>query len=159
MTAHPKGGNGVDEFIRAAAGDAEALRLLAHKSEAHWGYDEKFMAEFDRSFNVTEEFILSNPTFVLREDASPVAFWGLRPDFDTWELEYFYVSSEALGKGYGKHMWEHLTKWCREHEIKRIHFVTSHQAIGFYEKMGATLSGTSKSMIDGREIPYFTYEP
>ena len=72
-------------------------------------------------------------------------------------MEYFYISEQHLGKGYGKQMWNHLTDWCRRRSIPEFHFVTSPQAIGFYEKMGAKLDGVSWSSIDGRPIPHFIY--
>lgn len=146
------------KFVRATPEDVECLRSLAHRSEAHWGYDKRFMDAFDSKFNITEEFILNHPVYVIRENSIPAAFWGLRRDAEMWELEYFYVSERELGKGYGKQMWAHMTSWCREHNVRKIHFVTSHQAIGFYEKMGATQDGTSQSMIDGRSIPRFIYQ-
>ena len=83
---------------------------------------------------------------------------GGRCDFEMWKLEYFYVSERDLGKGYGKQMWNHMTNWCKEHKIQKIHFVTSDQAIGFYEKMGAIQDGMSQSTIDDRDIPHFICE-
>ena len=146
------------KFARATPENVEHLRSIAHDSEAHWGYDKEFMDAFDCKFNITEKFILNQPVYVLFRGSVPVAFWGLRQDLETWELEYFYVSEQDLGRGYGKQMWDHMINWCKEHKIRKIHFVTSHQAIGFYEKMGAVQDGMSQSMIDGRTIPHFVYE-
>ncbi len=146
------------DFVRAIPNDVSKLRLLAHKSEAHWGYNENFMDIFDQVFNITEQFIRRNPVFVLWSDTDPVAFWGLMKDDVCWELEYFYVEVSSLGKGYGKQMWSHMINWCEEHKIQTIHFVTSTQAVGFYERMGATKDYMAQSVIDGRSIPHFTYE-
>ncbi|MEW4411075.1 GNAT family N-acetyltransferase [Clostridium sp. AN503] len=85
----------------------------------------------------------------------PEAFWGLKRDGDGWELEYFYVAEAALGKGLGRQMWDHLNAWCRENQVSAFHFVTSPQAVGFYEKMGAVQDGVTRSSIDGRLIPHF----
>ena len=146
------------KVIRAIPEDVEYLRSLAHKSEAHWGYDKRFMDTFDSQFNITPNFVLNNPVYIIWKDSIPIAFWGLRCDSEVWELEYFYVSEQNLGKGYGKQMWDHMINWCKEQEIREIHFVTSYQAIGFYKKMGAIQNRMSKSMIDGRSIPHFIYE-
>lgn len=146
------------KFVMARPENVEYLRSLAHRSEAHWGYDKKFMEAFDREFNITKDFVLNDPVYMLFENLTPVAFWGLRRDSEIWELEYFYVSEQNLGKGYGKQMWDHMTNWCKEHGAGKIHFVTSHQATGFYEKMGAVKVGVSKSIIDGRSIPHFICE-
>lgn len=147
----------VIDFIPAKPEDTRSLRLLAWKSEAHWGYKKEFMEVFDHKFNITEQFILENPVYVCREGGSPAAFWGLRRSADQWELEYFYVAEQELGRGYGKQMWNHMTGWCKAQDILTIHFVTSPQATGFYEKMGAVQDGESKSIVDNRPVPYFVY--
>lgn len=144
-------------FYRAEIWETEELRLLARESEAHWGYDESFMGIFDNTFNITESFIRENPVFSAREGECMAAFWGMRPDENGWELEYFYVSENVLGKGLGKKMWKHMTGWCEEQGVKQFHFVTSPQAVGFYEKMGAVQDGESRSLMDGRPIPHFVY--
>lgn len=148
----------MEGFVRAVPEDTRCLRSLARESEAHWGCDTVFLETFDRLFNITEDFITEQPVYVLWDGKAPAAFWGLKPDHDGWELEYFYVAERALGTGYGRRMWLHMTGWCRAHQIQQIHFVTSPQAIGFYEKMGAALSGTSRSVIDGRKIPRFVLD-
>lgn len=144
-------------YKKATSKNILELRSLAHQSEAYWGYSNQFMSVFDETFNITEEFIRSNPVYVLWDGNKVVAFWGLRTD-NIWELEYFYVKESELGKGYGKILWNHMIKWCEEHDIHKIHFVTSHQAIGFYNKMGATLDSMAQSVIDKRDIPHFIYE-
>ena len=145
-------------FARAEPEDTEALRRLARASEAHWGYDKAFMEHFDAGFNVTEDFIRRNPVYAAGERDCPAAFWGIRQDRDAWELEYFYVAEERLGRGLGKQMWEHMNGWCGKQEICRIHFVTSPQAVGFYRKMGAVQDGETRSPVDGRPVPHFVYD-
>lgn len=145
------------QFQQATPNDTAHLRSLAHQSEAHWGYGEAFMDTFDRTFNITEQFIRENPVYVSWDHENAIAFWGLKRDGGGWELEYFYISEQCLGKGYGKQMWNHLTDWCRRRSIPEFYFVTSPQAIGFYEKMGAKQDGMWRSSIDGRPIPHFIY--
>ena len=140
-------------FVKARTEDTALLRALAHDSEAHWGKDESFMDTFDRVFNITEAFIAENPVYIALDEGVPVAFWGLRQR----ELEYFYVAAERLGQGVGKMMWAHLTEWCKAHNTYTFEFVTSPEAVGFYEKMGAVRDGTRASLIDGRAVPRFRF--
>lgn len=140
----------------ATSADTPSLRRLARGSEAVWGYDEVFMERFYREFNITERFIEENPVYVACSGKELVAFWGMRQDGGKWELEYFYIEAGRLGCGYGRQMWGHLTGWCKDRGIGCFHFVTSPQAIGFYEKMGAVRDGERESVIDGRAIPHFT---
>lgn len=143
------------EFVRAYPADAACLRGLSRESEAYWGYDEAFMERFDRTFNITETFIRENPVYAAWDGARPAGFWGLKEHEGGWELEYFYIARALLGSGYGAQMWGHMVAWCKSHGIADLHFVTSPQAVGFYEKMGAVRDGVSSSAIDGRPIPHF----
>lgn len=145
-------------FRKAAQEDVEVLRRLAYQSEAHWGYHESFMERFHQEFNITKAFLTEHPVFVGETEAEIVAFWGMVQNQEGCELEYFYVASSCLGEGYGKVMWQHMTDWCRNRHIPSIHFVTSPQAVGFYEKMGAVQDRMAESVIDGRMIPHFQFE-
>lgn len=148
-------------FRKAETSDTELLRNLAFSSEQFWGYDEKFMETFDRTFNITPDFIKRHPVYVgiAAEFSEPVCFWGVIPDGDSGELEYFYTRSSRLKKGYGRLMWNHLTDWCLRNRIRTLTMVTSPQAVGFYEKMGAVRAGTRESSIDGRNIPFLVFHP
>ena len=44
-------------FEPAVMKETDRLRIIARESEAHWGYDKAFMDTFDRTFNITGEFI------------------------------------------------------------------------------------------------------
>lgn len=144
-------------FEAAAEEDVPTLRAIARESEAHWGYSEVFMDEFDSIFNITGEFISESPVFVFRENGETAAFWGAVPSGPECKLEYFYIARSRLKHGYGKCLWNHFTGWCRDNKIREVTFVTSWEAVGFYRKMGAVQDGTSVSVIDGREIPHFRY--
>lgn len=145
------------EIYRAGKEHTEQLKRLACDSEAHWGYDHKFMEIFGLKYNITEDFINANPVYVAADSQGMLGFWGIRPRGNQWELEYFYIDSSRLNSGYGRFLWEHMTAWCRENYIKELEFVTSPQATGFYEKMGAVSAGVRPSVIDGRPVPVLRY--
>ncbi|MCI8866253.1 MAG: GNAT family N-acetyltransferase [Lachnospiraceae bacterium] len=144
-------------FLQATQQEEDFLRRLAYGSEASWGYDKKFMDKFDQEFNIDAAFIKKNPVYMAVSHKKIIAFWGLKQEGECWVLEYFYIDAGYMGKGYGKRMWSHLIEWCRGHGIPGIHFVTSPQAAGFYEKMGAIQDKEAVSVIDGRAIPHFLY--
>lgn len=144
-------------FLQATQDDTDLLRRLAYESESYWGYDDAFMKKFNQDFNVTSHFIRQNPVYIAVVDEKIAAFFGLKQNADDWELEYFYIAADYMRKGYGKRMWSYLTAWCRSHDITSFHFVTSPQATGFYEKMGAVQDRVAVSVIDGRPIPHFIY--
>lgn len=145
-------------MLRAAGiDDVAQLRRLAHGSEKHWGFSDAFMEKFDRDFNITADFVREHPVRVL-VDGAPVAFWGMCHSDGAWELEYFYVSEQMIGKGYGRMLWQDLTGWCAANGVLSFRFVTSWQAAPFYEKMGAVVVGECRSVIDERPIPCLKFE-
>lgn len=143
---------------QAQPGDLASLRRLAHDSEAHWGGSPAFMEAYDQSYNITADFLFQQPVYVLWDNGTPAAFWGLEPSGDGWELAFFYVEEALLGRGLGRQLWQHLTGWCREHGIDQFRFVTSPEAAAFYKKMGAVQERLVPSVIDGRPIPRFKYD-
>lgn len=141
------------EFYRAGKEDTGQLRRLAYESEAYWGYDAAFMEAFEKQYNITEDFVMTNPAYAAADSQGLLGFWGLAQRDSKWCLEYFYVNANRIKTGLGKSLWNHLTGWCKENQIGELEFVTSPQAVGFYEKMGAVAVGEKKSPIDGRPIP------
>ncbi|MBU3143801.1 GNAT family N-acetyltransferase [Clostridium sp. CF012] len=142
-------------YILAAIGyEASELSRIAIKSESYWGYDYDFMDKFKVIYEVTEEFIRKNPTFIIYENDKIVGFYTILIKPEGNSIEYFYIEPQCIGKGYGKKMWDHLANYCKAHSIKDFTLVTSPQAKEFYEKMGAIQIGEVESTLKkGRKIP------
>lgn len=145
-------------FHKADITEINQLRNIAYQSEAHWGYDDVFMDVFEKRFNITKEFLQQHPVYAGTVEDDTVGFWGMQDvDTDCPELEYFYIAPAYLNRGLGKLMWLDLTAWCRANGVAAFEFVTSPQAVGFYEKMGAAVTGERRSAIDGRMVPLLEY--
>jgi len=142
-------------YIHAAKrNDVDELNRIAYESEAYWGYDQEYMKRFKEVYRVTEEYISKNPTFVLFEGNLIIGFYSLLVHNKEIELELFYIDPQHIGKGYGKKMWNHMINYCKSVGIKSFSLVTSPQAQGFYEKMGAVMIGEVDSLLrEGRKIP------
>ena len=123
------------EFYRAGKEDTGQLRRLAYESEAYWGYDAAFMEAFEKQYNITEDFVMTNPAYAAADSQGLLGFWGLAQRDSKWCLEYFYVNANRIKTGLGKSLWNHLTGWCKENQIGELEFVTSPQAVGFYEHL------------------------
>lgn len=146
------------DFHKADISEIDRLRDIAYRSEAHWGYDDAFMDIFEKQFNITGEFLQQHPVYAGTIENETVGFWGMRAvASDCPELEYFYIAPGYLNRGLGRLMWLNLTAWCRANGVAAFEFVTSPQAVGFYEKMGAAVAGKRRSSIDGRMIPLLNY--
>ncbi|WP_432407685.1 GNAT family N-acetyltransferase [Wukongibacter sp. M2B1] len=143
---------------RAKICEAKILTDLVVRSEAYWGYDSAFMENFRSLYRVTEEFINNNETFVMEEKEGIIGFYAILIDEKETSLEYFYIDSKSIGRGYGKLLWEDMIKNCKEQGIDAITFVTSPQAKEFYIKMGAIQVGEVDSIvITDRKIPRLVY--
>lgn len=139
--------------------EAEILTDIASKSEAYWGYDEEYMQNFRSIYKVSDEFIRDNMVYEIEENGIIVGFYGVITEKGVASLEYFYITPECIGKGYGKAMWKHLIYAMGKMGINKINLVTSPQAKDFYIKMGAQLIGEIDSLvIKNRKIPQLIYE-
>ncbi|NLW03504.1 MAG: GNAT family N-acetyltransferase [Clostridiaceae bacterium] len=136
----------------------EELNRIAYESEAWWGYDSEFMEKFKAIYKITEDYIRDNPTLVLIENGSIIGFFSFVKNENETELEYFYIDPQYIGKGYGKKMWDNLVDYCKATGIYSFSLVTSPQAKGFYEKMGAVVTDEVESLLrKGRKIPKLRY--
>lgn len=138
----------------AEKNDINGLNRIAYESEAYWGYDQEYMDRFREIYRVTDEYIKSNPTFILSDEGRMVGFYSLKKNDNETEPDFFYIDPKYIGKGYGKIMWDSLIKYCKNEGIKSFTLVTSPQARGFYEKMGAVVVEEVESILRaGRKIP------
>jgi GNAT superfamily N-acetyltransferase len=143
---------------KAEASEAETLTAIAVASEAYWGYDADFIDRFKTLYKVTEEFIKTNPVYVMVEGENIVGFYGIVTDSREASLEYLYIEPGNIGKGYGKALWKHAVYICENLGIKELNMVTSPQAKEFYIKMGAVYTGETDSIVvKGRKIPKLVY--
>lgn len=138
----------------AKAGEAQVLSELAYASEAYWGYDQVFMSAFRDKYGVKEEHIQRGSVRVLEDGNMMVGFFLIQVAGDFGDLDFFYIAPQFIGKGYGQVLWMDLMSFCKEREVHEIELVTSPQAVGFYEKMGAVVVGEVASQLRaGRLIP------
>jgi len=145
-------------IFKAEENHIDELNRIAYESEAWWGYDSEFMERFRAIYRITEEYIRKNPTFILVENGSIIGFFSFIKSENETELEYFYIDPRYIGKGYGKKMWDSLKEYCKETGIESFSLVTSPQAKGFYEKMGAVVTDEVESLLrKGRKIPKLEY--
>ncbi|HHY63724.1 MAG TPA: GNAT family N-acetyltransferase [Clostridiaceae bacterium] len=142
----------------AGENDIRELNRIAYESEAYWGYDQEYMDKFRKIYKVTGEYVKSNPTFIFAEGERIIGFYSLKKNDNETELEFFYIDPQYIGKGYGKKMWDSLADYCKSEGIKSFMLVTSPQARGFYEKMGAVVVEEVESLLRaGRKIPRLMY--
>lgn len=136
------------------------LSEIAYKSEAYWGYEFNYMEKFRSSYQVNEDFISNNQTYVIENYDNVVGFYGLLVNDKVISLEYFFIEPQCIGKGYGKLLWNHLVNiTCENLRIYEFEIVTSPQTKEFYIKLGAIFMGEVESLLKkGRMIPRLLYK-
>jgi GNAT superfamily N-acetyltransferase len=144
---------------RAKGGEANILTNIAINSEAYWGYDEDYMENFKNAYRISESYISNYPTFLIEDNEIIVGFYGILMNEGETELEYFFIDTKYIGKGYGRLLWDHVIETAKGINIKELKMVTSPEAIGFYTKLGALEIGEIESLVKvGRKIPRLIYK-
>jgi len=115
------------------------------------------MDRFKKIYLITEEFILNNPTYILKDGEIIIGFYGLLLS-DEVSLEYLFIEPMYIGKGYGKMLWNHALEECKKLCIREFTIITSPDARGFYLKLGATIYNQVDSLISkGNKTPKLIY--
>lgn len=139
--------------------EADCLSNLAFRSKAYWGYNDDFMEACRDDLTVSAEYIASSLVFVLEEDDRIQGFMGLEQEDGHCLLRDLFVDPEAIGKGYGRALWEHMIKVTKDLGICSITIHSEPHAEKFYERMGAVRIGEIESSVfPGRRLPLMEYE-
>jgi len=148
----------MNTIVSASPKDTKLLASLEIRTEAYWGYDSSFMDKFKEIYLITEEFILNNPTYILKDNEIIIGFYGLLLNDDEFSLEYLFIEPMYIGKGYGKILWNHALAECKKLGIREFTIITSPDARGFYLKLGATIDKQVDSLISkGNKTPKLIY--
>jgi GNAT superfamily N-acetyltransferase len=145
--------------VRAAApDDAPRLTDLAVRSKRHWGYDDDFIRVAMPELDVSEEHLATGHVYVLEEAGRLVGFYGLHWDPPVADLTWMFIEPDAIGRGYGRTLWEHAIETARALGYREIVIESDPFAEGFYRSMGARREGGSPSrLIPGRVLPFLRY--
>jgi len=140
---------------RARMDDAAALTALAFRSKASHGYDDAFMEACREELRVEEDDLEDGETWLI-ENGKGVAlgFFSLSADGDSAEIAAFFVAPDRHGGGVGRALWRAAEQRLDRLRIRSVHLASDPGAVGFYERMGLTVTGTTPSeSIPGRMLP------
>jgi GNAT superfamily N-acetyltransferase len=143
---------------RAIPYEAEALTELALRSKGHRGYDAEFLRDCRDDLTVTPELISTSPVFVLEDEGRLAGFYSLSGEGLEVELLHLFVEPWAVGRGYGKLLFQHALGTARASDFERLVIGSDPFALGFYEAMGARRIGdVASSVRPGRMLPLLHY--
>ena len=83
-----------------------------------------------------------------------MGFYRLRARGDEATLADLFVEPGAIGRGYGRQLWEHAVATARRLGARRLVLQSEPHAEGFYRAMGAERIGEAPSTVfPGRSLP------
>jgi len=142
-------------FRRASPEAAEELTALTLASKAHWGYDQDFMDLARPSLTVTPEYLEVNDCLVAEIDGATVGWFSLVPVPDGLLLDHFFLLPAHIGSGVGRLMWDEALRRAEAAGAERMTLEADPNAAGFYERMGARLTGSVTAPDTGRRLPVY----
>jgi GNAT superfamily N-acetyltransferase len=140
--------------------EAEAITALMLRAKRHWGYPDAFMAAVGPSMAVTTADLV-HPTDhleVLEVDGGILGFVRLRRYTELAFLEDLWIDPGAVGKGYGRLLFERAVAIARGWGKGVIELHADPHAEPFYEHLGAVRVGMIPSeAVPGRSLPVMRY--
>lgn len=134
--------------------EAPQLSELAFRSKAHWGYDDRFMAQCRKPLRVSPENIAEGRVFVLEDQGRIRGFYELTGEGAVKELSFLFVEPADIGKGYGRALWLHAVRTAEVRGADRILIHSDPHAEPFYRAMGAErVVEVPSTAIPGRMLP------
>lgn len=137
--------------------ESELLTKIAFASKRYWQYPEEWIRLWSDELTVTREYIQSNQVFSAAVKDSVVGWYALSCAQTAWELAYFWVLPEKMGRGVGRTMMQHAMGLFLKSQAETITVVSDPHAAGFYLKMGFEKVGMLPSMPEGRTLPILMF--
>jgi len=148
----------MSQIRRAQPEEAQLLTDIFWRSKAYWGYDAAFMQRIMGNMCIKQEQIVNEWVYVIEDAAGQVAgFYQLCRADHGLHLEDLFIEPEAIGKGYGRQLFDHAVELARELGYNRFTLESDPNAENFYLKMGCVRTGQHESLIPGRYIPHMEY--
>ena len=79
---------------------------LALRAKSHWGYGEPFLAAARATLTIDAGTISSARVYVAEQDGATAGFYGLTGEPPSGVLEWMFLEPHAIGRGYGRRMWD-----------------------------------------------------
>src|SRR4051812_25233691 len=148
------------QILRAKPDDAARLTEIAFSSKRHWGYPERWIANWTHLLTIEPRSIAEQETYTAYVDGSPVGFYSLSRGLGRMSLEHLWVLPDAMRRGAGRALFVHAVERVRAAGCETLEIESDPNAAGFYEHMGARRVATAVTELEGqpRELPVFVYE-
>ncbi|MEM6338144.1 MAG: GNAT family N-acetyltransferase [Bacteroidota bacterium] len=140
--------------------DAPRLSDIAWAAKQHWGYPAGWMEAWRSGLTFTPAYIAAHRVFVAELEGVPAGCCALEGTTGEIQLEHLWIDPAYFGRGIGKALFHHAAQAARDAGATRLCIHSDPNASGFYERMGATLSGSVPAHTLGhtRRLPVYTFD-
>ena len=146
---------------KATADDADALTDLAHRAKAHWGYPASWMREWDAQLTILPGYIEMHDVWLAEQDGAIVGMCALEDRGARWMLEHVWVEPGLHRRGIGRLLVRRALDTARERQARVVELLADPYATGFYDRLGARLTGTVSAPMPGardRTLPRYEFD-
>jgi GNAT superfamily N-acetyltransferase len=135
--------------------EADRLTAIALAAKRDWGYPDAWIAEWTPQLTLTPAYVREHAVFLALEGGGPVGFCALVEEPTCWVLDHLWVHPDAMGNGVGRGLFTHALEHLRDRGPRVLRIDADPNAVGFYERMGATRVGSVPAPVAGtaRELP------
>lgn len=138
-------------FRRALPSEAGSLRDLIVRSMGHWDHPPGYLGEATRLMSLSVEDLRRDEAWVVLVDGAVAGFYRLSRSDECAEIEEFHLAPLTIGRGIGRRMFENASERARAVGARWLVWSTDTNALGFYQRMGGEVTGTTPSGIAGEE--------
>ena len=142
----------------AVEAEAQQLSEIALAAKKYWDYPEAYFRLWRDALKITPEFIANNDVWAAVHRGKILGFAAISIDKSVAELEHMWVLPKYTGKGIGKQLMNTVIEYCGDAGIRTLRIESDPNARGFYEKMGARLTGFVEAKPRPRKLPVLELE-
>lgn len=149
-----------DPIIRAAVPEeADELTRIALRSKAHWGYSSTLIDLWADDLRVTPDACDGISVWVIEVDGEVGGFGEIVIEGASAALDDLWIAPGHIGTGLGKLLFDHLAKMARSRGATTMRIEAEPNAVGFYQHMGAAITGEQPSaIVPGRILPIMEFK-
>jgi GNAT superfamily N-acetyltransferase len=139
--------------VRSGRSDeGERLKQIAVDAKAFWGYERDRVVAWADGGDFTPERLRELVVFVADAEDGAVGWCSVIPKGGTAWLEDLWIDPGWIGKGIGRLLFQHAAAYASGLGAERLEWEAEPNAIGFYERMGATYLRDSELSEWGRTL-------
>jgi len=130
------------------AGEGAALRELARRSKAHWGYEAEVVRVWAKGLEYDGKDV-----WVAEEAGTAIGYATLAVQGERAELDELWVDPDWIGRGIGSELFRFLASRAAGLGARRLEWEAEPNAVGFYERVGGRYLRDSEPSEWGRILP------